>query len=645
MTQLGKYTLEKRIGSGGMADVWLAKGPSGVCVLKCPHRHLCNNPEFVKMFLDEASLLAQLHHPNIARVYDLGNVNGAYYLAMEYVPGFDLMSISLEHERHGELMSVELCARIVADAASALHYAHEAKDTKGHALNIVHRDVTPHNILLSRQGVVKLIDFGVAKASSTMHRTQAGFVKGKYPYMSPEQITNQIIDRRVDVYALGLVLYELLTNVRAISGNTELEQIDAARSGRIRPIEQLRPNVPVPIRQILAACIHFDVSARYPTALALKEDLEKFLTLERQVVGQEDLLRLFRVVAADTGDTSMSDRRTELEQPVSDSGAVVLPDSKDSAAQIDALGYSPTAPSMKMPVLALDTPASQGNAVATPQQPVPPQPEPARPPVSSQRRRVAPMSRAPLYVLTGISLSIIVMVLALWKPWASEQVDPSPVVDAGTGIAGKIDKFDFPPEAVVDAGVAAEPPVVDAGLAVAGVQTVDAGSAVARPPLNPEVGDLAWLTVEAAVPASITIDGNEVGTTPLKLELSASAHTLVAKGEGLDKKQQFKLKRGEKKTISLALTKVTTPPNTPDAPPSKADPGTLEIHANPFCSAIKVDGAQKGLGSLITVTVPPGAHSLECVLEDASLPEPKIKRLKVTVGSGKTEKATFNMLE
>jgi hypothetical protein len=138
------------------------------------------------------------------------------------------------------------------------------------------------------------------------------------------------------------------------------------------------------------------------------------------------------------------------------------------------------------------------------------------------------------------------------------------------------------------------------------------------------------MQVQSAPPgAEVLVEGRVMGVTPLKLELSAGAHTLVAKGEGLDKKQQFKLKRGEKKTISLALTKVTTPPNTPDAPPSKADPGTLEIHANPFCSAIKVDGAQRGLGSLITVTVPPGAHSLECVLEDASLPEPKIKKLKV----------------
>ena len=178
-TQLGKYTLEKKIGAGGMADVWLARGPNGVCVLKCPHPHLCGNADFVRMFLDEASLLAQLHHPGIAQISDLGHVKGVYYLAMEFVDGYDLMTVSLEHERHGELMGPELCARIVADAAAALHYAHEAKDKNGVALGIVHRDVTPHNILLSRGGMVKLIDFGVAKAATTMHRTQAGFVKGK----------------------------------------------------------------------------------------------------------------------------------------------------------------------------------------------------------------------------------------------------------------------------------------------------------------------------------------------------------------------------------------------------------------------------------------------------------------------------------
>jgi serine/threonine-protein kinase len=352
---LGPYYLDKRIGAGGMADVFLARGPRGVCVIKRPHPHLCASPDFVRMFLDEASILASLHHPNIAEIFDLGQVNGVFYRAMEYVPGFDLMTISLEHERQGELMAPELCARIVADVAGALHSAHEARHPKtGQPLSLIHRDVSPHNVLLSTTGVVKLIDFGVARAATATHRTQAGLVKGKYPYMAPEQITGQDIDRRVDIYALGLVLYELLTNVRAIAGNAEVEQIDNARASRIRPIEQLRPNLPMPIRQILASCVHPDRDGRYPTALALKEDLEKYLRYVGQPIGQEDLLRLFRVVAAEVAhlepgtpphldaaaaQNTWAGARTEQEIP-SDPAALPGDD--------QALGVAPTAPSMRV---------------------------------------------------------------------------------------------------------------------------------------------------------------------------------------------------------------------------------------------------------------------------------------------------------
>ena len=296
---LGPYTLERRIGSGGMADVFLARGPMGVCVIKRPHPHLVHNPDFIRMFLDEASLLAQLSHPGIARVFDLGHQGDVYYLAMEYVPGFDLMTISLEYERQAEWVSPELAARVVADAATALHYAHEAQGARGQPLNIIHRDVSPHNILLATSGAVKVIDFGVAKQSSAMHRTGAGLVKGKYPYMAPEQVTGQKIDRRVDVYALGLVLYELLANSRAIEGDTEVDQIDNARASKIRPIEQVRANVPEPLRRVLAGCLHPDPAGRYPTANDLALDLETWLRMEGRVVGKDDLLRLFRLVAAD----------------------------------------------------------------------------------------------------------------------------------------------------------------------------------------------------------------------------------------------------------------------------------------------------------------------------------------------------------
>jgi serine/threonine-protein kinase len=649
-TQLGRYTLEKKIGAGGMADVWLAHGPNGVCVLKCPHPHLCGNPEFVRMFLDEASILAQLHHPGIAQIYDLGHVSNAYYLAMEYVPGFDLMSISLEQERNGELMSPELCARIVADAAGALHYAHEAKDKNGRALNIVHRDVTPHNILLSRQGVVKLIDFGVAKASSTMHRTQAGFVKGKYPYMSPEQITGQVIDRRVDVYALGLVLYELLTNVRAIPGNTEIEQIDAARAGKIRPIEQLRPNIPVPLRQILGACLLHEVEGRYPTALALKEDLEKFLTLERQVLGQEDLLRLFRVVAADSGDTSFEGRPTEHEQPVSGNGPVVLPDSTLSPQKVDELGYSSTMPSMKVPAI----PASATPLPLTAPVKVNSKPNAVGAPISLSQAPaasshptgmlVAPVSRTPLYVLIGLSTLVIGLVLALWKPWESPQptrpIDPVPVavVDAGTNeIAGKIDTFEFPAE---DAGavVAAEAP--DAGVPVqAVVEVVDAG---AQTPVfvAPKPTGTAHVSLTAETEASVIIDGRKVGSTPVELDLPVGTHFVVLKSGSVEKKLSWKLKAGETRSFALPAPSAVEPPQ----PPVVAASVAVRIEANPFCT-MKIDGRQIGEGiSFKELQLAVGSHSIECALVDPSLPAPRIKRQTVTLVDGRPASVKFDMM-
>ena len=639
-TQLGKYTLQRKIGAGGMADVWLAQGPNGVCVLKCPHPHLCGNAEFVRMFLDEASLLAQLHHPGIAQISDLGQVNGAYYLAMEWVDGFDLMTISLEHERHGELMGPELCARIVADAAGALHYAHEAKGKNGLPLNIVHRDVTPHNILLSRQGVVKLIDFGVAKAAHTMHRTQAGFVKGKYPYMSPEQITGQVIDRRVDVYALGLVLYELLTNVRAIPGNNEIEQIDAARAGRIRPIEQLRPNVPVPLRQILGGCLHMEVEGRYPTALALKEDLEKFLTLERQVVGQDDLLRLFRIVAVDVGEVSNEARPTEQEQPVSGSGVVVLPDKQLDQQKVDELGYSSTLPSMKTPAV---TPL-QLSQPATPSTPSKSAPVPVKSGTMERATdsNTVPSSKGPMIALAGLSVVIIGLVLALWQPWVRpvEPIAVTPQVDAGSAVPDKIEKFVFPPivdagseqvAELVDAGGGQVAEVIDAGAAIAAV--VDAGAA--------QVDErAATVNVTSVIEADVIVDGKKYGRTPQELELTPGAHAIIVRNtaKGVEKKVSWKLKPGETKVLDV-------PAPSAEPPPTVAKKGKLSVHAPPFC-ALSVDGkSQPGLPvAQWDVELTAGKHNVSCKLEDPSLPKPRIKSQVVMITGGEESKVEFNML-
>ncbi|MHB8875022.1 MAG: serine/threonine-protein kinase [Myxococcaceae bacterium] len=207
---LGRYTLYRRIGVGGMAEVFLAReaqegGGERLCVVKRAHPFLASDTSALRMFLDEAQLVAQLRHPNIVQIFDLGSINGAFYIAMEYVPGFDLLTIVQEHERQGELIAEAVAARLVAQAAAALDHAHRAVGQDGRPLEIIHRDVSPQNILLSTGGEVKLTDFGVAKASIAKHATQLGIVKGKYAYMSPEQIAGNPVDCRTDIYALGLV--------------------------------------------------------------------------------------------------------------------------------------------------------------------------------------------------------------------------------------------------------------------------------------------------------------------------------------------------------------------------------------------------------------------------------------------------------
>ncbi|MDX2010449.1 MAG: protein kinase [Myxococcaceae bacterium] len=642
---LGPYTLDKRIGAGGMADVFLANGPSGVCVVKRPHAHLCANPDFVRMFLDEASILASVIHPNIARIFDLGQVNGVYYLAMEYVPGFDLMTISLEHERQGELMAPELCACIIADVAGALHHAHEAKHPKtGQALNLIHRDVSPHNVLLSTTGVVKLIDFGVARASTATHKTQAGLVKGKYPYMAPEQITGQDIDRRVDVYALGLVLYELLTNTRAIAGNTEVEQIDNARAARIRPIEQLRPNLALPLRQILASCVHPDREGRYPTAQALKDDLEKYLRFVGQPIGQEDLLRLFRVVAAEVahlepqpaqplapGDAqhTWGGARTEQEIP-SDPQAPEQPD----------VGFAPTAPSMRVPAVPpLPAPSS---APVAPNKvthggeqpglaPVPTEPELAANLQSTSllpdrdRRKVkdaVARAAAPPRETKGPSstrwavLAAFAALVVIAAVGLLVRKGPGPVASADDAGAPLV----LAPPA--DAGAVAEVPAVDAGPIVEVPAEDDAGPGLAL--VEADAGQArddraATLDVEADLPMQVRVEGHDWGTTgkaPLRLELTPGAHRieLVNASSFCRRTVDVDLAPGDARAIMV-----------------KNPRGTLELRALPG-GDFRLNGQQvPGVASMKkVVTVCAGDYSVSVSLTGA---KSQTQRARVSAGN------------
>jgi hypothetical protein len=279
---VGKYELVQLLGSGGMAEVWRAtvRGAAGFrkeVALKMIRREWAEDSQFVDMFVDEARLSAQLTHPNIVATLDFGRSAGRYYLALEMVEGATLRSCLHHLERKGRRLDRALGLYVIAEVAAGLDYAHRAIDPEGRPLHLIHRDVNPANVLISLHGEVKLSDFGIAKAAGRAAQTEAGSLKGKIPYMSPEQAWGRPLDARSDVYALGLMLQELLTGRRALDGSNEIELLERARAGEVLPPG---PEVPPELQAILARALAREPEARYPTAGALRQEVLAVLARE-----------------------------------------------------------------------------------------------------------------------------------------------------------------------------------------------------------------------------------------------------------------------------------------------------------------------------------------------------------------------------
>ncbi len=295
MEQLGRYLLERRLAQGGMAEVYVARdaGTQQQCVVKRMLSHLSEDVTFIEMFLDEARVVAQLSHPGIARVFDFGHEQDTYFLALEYVPGANLKAVIENRLESKKPVPLPVAARITALVAQALDYAHHATDAEGKPLSIIHRDVSPHNVLVGINGDVKLIDFGIAKAATDSHRTVAGTLKGKYAYMSPEQLRQQKVDMRTDIYALGLVLYELITGRAAVAPNDNMNALMmAAAQRRYAPIDQFRPETPKRLRQILDKALALDPNDRFQRGSHFSDQLEEWLASTGTRVVAKDIALL-----------------------------------------------------------------------------------------------------------------------------------------------------------------------------------------------------------------------------------------------------------------------------------------------------------------------------------------------------------------
>ena len=297
--QLGRYHLLDRIAFGGMAEIYRAKtfdtdGHVHLVAVKRVLAHLAEDQSFIEMLLDEAKIAGQLHHPNVAQVYEFSHAHGEYFIAMEHVDGKDLRSILERCRNKKRTMAPHHAAYIAAEIATALHAAHAAVDAKGKPLRIVHRDVSPSNVIASYTGEVKLCDFGIAKATLSKVNTKTGVIKGKVKYMSPEQALGRKLDNRSDIFSLGACLYEMLTRIPPFTAANEMDLLIKVRDAKFRPISEINPRVPKELEAIASRCLARSRSNRYQNAKEISNDLRDFLAKYKPDYSRSHLGRYVR---------------------------------------------------------------------------------------------------------------------------------------------------------------------------------------------------------------------------------------------------------------------------------------------------------------------------------------------------------------
>jgi len=303
-SQLGTYELLRPLAQGGMADIYLARrlGPGQFereVAVKVLNRQRAAEAEACAMFLDEARVVAMLHHHNIASVLDVDVVDGQHYLAMEYVDGADLREVVGTAQRHGKQLPLEAAVAIVCAAAAGLDHAHRRCAPDGRPLKLVHRDVSLSNVMVGHDGAVKVIDFGIASTTIASVHTSPGVVRGKASYMSPEQCLGDRVDHRSDVFALGVVLYELTTGARCFHGKTDFDRMLAVvRTDYIAPSD-LVAHFPVGLSDVISTALAGKPARRFPSAAAMIEALERVALAEGWAAGPGPIQRMMHALFGD----------------------------------------------------------------------------------------------------------------------------------------------------------------------------------------------------------------------------------------------------------------------------------------------------------------------------------------------------------
>ncbi len=570
----GRYRLCFEVASGGMATVYLAlyqglMGFEKVVALKTIHKHLAKEQQFVDMFFDEARIAAHIDHPFVCRVIDFGQAQKTYYIAMEYLLGEPLSAIWEElHEKPALAASPDrpfLLARAVADICEGLHAAHDLS-SGGRSMNVVHRDVTPANLFVLYDGTVRVVDFGIATARDKLHQTELGTVKGKYAYVSPEQLEMKRLDRRSDVWSLGVVFWELLTGKRLFKRETHMETMRAVGAAAVPPPSSVRRDIPADLDAIVLQALERNRGQRYPDARAMALDLERFLANHRRAVSRGELGgwldAIFPGAAAKKRQLIELTRKNDAAVPLDDGGDISVttafrppepttvrsieePTTVDRAEEVgdeeltdmDEVAARVTAPDAPPTVLTEEkqkkpevSPSQKKKLAQEKTEKIVEKDRPAlairpsdrAPPRSDDRARSEKTGGMPSWVVPAAILAVAGgATLAYYQPWATngpeivDEVEPaSGAVHSPAAHAGAVDA------AAADTGAA---------QASDGIDRSD------WPPFEEvvEEGPPGTLHVTARSGVAEIRRGEEVlGQTPLEVELPPGRHRLILFPEG-----------------------------------------------------------------------------------------------------------------
>jgi len=296
-----RYRVTERLEAGGMAEVFRGEAMSvqgfkKQVAIKRVLPHLAQNKNFISMFLDEARLGARLAHANIVTVFDIGAADNTFFIVMEFIDGCNLKAIIEEHRQQGRRIPVKEAVYIAIEACKGLSFAHEVQDDDNNDLHIVHRDISPPNILISKRGEVKVTDFGLAKATTQLEKTDPGVVKGKFSYLSPEAALGEPVDARTDVYALGIVLWEMLAGRRLYLGETDYATVKLVQQSNVPSLSRINPEVDAQLERVIGKSLEKDVAKRYQTARDFGDSLAQYLFSRQQKVTAFDVANLVKWV-------------------------------------------------------------------------------------------------------------------------------------------------------------------------------------------------------------------------------------------------------------------------------------------------------------------------------------------------------------